>query len=413
MHCFAMPARGAVPLTPKEPPILAMAIYSFRMQVIGRSAGRSATAAAAYRSGEQLTDERTGQVHNYSGKSDIYGSEIWVPENAPERMSDRATLWNEVERGEKRKDSQLCNEIMIALPVELSHAQKQELTREYVQGEFVSQGMIADIGYHDFDSHNPHAHIMLTMRPVNEEGFGKKKRQWNRRDAVKEYRADWAEYANRALEQAGFDERIDHRSLKEQGIEREPQIHLGAKVMEMEARGIQTRVGDESRRISQVNRDRKRQVAKLEKLQAEIAAEQIYEPAFSPPQVTAVSREVAPEQSYEPIDSPLRSPAWLEGLAKALVEHQDLALQAELFEAVGQSGVLQSVLGSTNALSAKTDAIQALIAAKLRELQQAESRPIEGQPSAPPVEKPQEPIKHQTPPRQQQRVKKRDLGMEL
>jgi hypothetical protein len=413
MHCFAMRVRGAVPLTPKEPPILAMAIYSFRMQVIGRSAGRSATAAAAYRSGEQLTDERTGQVHDYSGKSDIYASEIWVPEGAPDRMSDRATLWNEVERGEKRKDSQLCNEIMIALPVELSHEQKQALTREYVQGEFVRQGMIADICYHDFDSHNPHAHIMLTMRPVNEEGFGKKKRQWNKRDAVKEYRADWAEYANRALEQAGFDERIDHRSLKEQGIEREPQIHLGAKVMEMEARGIQTRVGDESRRISQANRDRQRQAAKLEKLQAEIAAEQIYEPAFSPPQVTAVSYETTPEQSYEPMDSPLRSPAWLESLAEALVEHQDSALRTELFEAVERSGVLKAVLTSTNALSAQTNAIQALVAAKLQELQQAESPSIEAQTSAPPVKRQQEPVKRQAQPRQPQRAKKRDQGMEL
>jgi hypothetical protein len=413
MHCFAMRVRGAVPLTPKEPPILAMAIYSFRMQVIGRSAGRSATAAAAYRSGEQLTDERTGQVHDYTGKSDIYASEIWVPEGAPDRMSDRATLWNEVERGEKRKDSQLCNEIMIALPVELSHEQKQALTREYVQGEFVRQGMIADIGYHDFDSHNPHAHIMLTMRPVNEEGFGKKKRQWNKRDAVKEYRADWAEYANRALEQAGFDERIDHRSLKEQGIEREPQIHLGAKVMEMEARGIQTRVGDESRRISQANRDRQRQAAKLEKLQAEIAAEQIYEPAFSPPQVTAVSYETTPEQSYEPMDSPLRSPAWLESLAEALVEHQDSALRTELFEAVERSGVLKAVLTSTNALSAQTNAIQALVAAKLQELQQAESPSIEAQTSAPPVKRQQEPVKRQAQPRQPQRAKKRDQGMEL
>jgi ATP-dependent exoDNAse (exonuclease V) alpha subunit len=413
MHCFAMRVRGAVPLTPQESPRVGMAIYSFRMQVIGRSAGRSATAAAAYRSGEQLTDERTGQVHDYSGKSDIYASEIWVPQNAPERLSDRATLWNEVERGEKRKDSQLCNEIMIALPVELSHEQKQTLTREYVQDEFVSQGMIADIGYHDFDSHNPHAHIMLTMRPVNEEGFGKKKRQWNKRDAVKEYRADWAEYANRALEQAGFEERIDHRSLKEQGIEREPQIHLGAKVMEMEARGIQTRVGDESRRISQANRDRKRQQAKLEKLQAEIAAEPIYEPALSANKVTAVSHETALGQNQESMDSPLRSPVWLEGLAEALVEHQESALRAELFEAVARSGILKAVLDSTNALSARTEVIQALVDAKLRELQRAKSQPIEAQNSAPPVEKQQKPIKRQTPPRQKQRVKQRDQGMEM
>ncbi|EDX82412.1 MobA/MobL family [Synechococcus sp. PCC 7335] len=251
-----------------------MAIYSFRMQVIGRSAGRSATAAAAYRSGEEIKDERTGQSHDYTGKSDIYDSEILKPENAPERYADRQTLWNEVEQREKRKDSQLCNEVMVALPAELTHEQKQQLIREYVRGEFTGQGMVADIGYHDFDSHNPHAHIMLTMRSVDKDGFGKKQREWNRRDAVKDHRAHWAEYANRALERAGHDARIDHRSLKEQGVEREPQIHLGAQVMEMEAKGIRTRVGDESRRISKVNRDIARRQKARDKVQAELKDEQ-------------------------------------------------------------------------------------------------------------------------------------------
>ena len=245
------------------------------MQVIGRSAGRSATAAAAYRSGEQVADERTGRTHDYTGKSDIYGSEILLPEDAPERLGDRVVLWNEVERVEKRKDAQLSREVMVALPAELTHEQKQTLTREYVRGEFTGQGMIADIGYHDFESNNPHAHIMLTMRSVDEDGFGKKRREWNKRKALERQRKAWEEYANRALERAGFDERIDHRSLKEQGSEREPQIHLGAKVLEMEARGMQTRVGDESRRISKVNRDIERKAAQREKVQTEIEAEQV------------------------------------------------------------------------------------------------------------------------------------------
>ena len=310
-----------------------MAIFSMRMQVIGRSAGRSATAAAAYRSGEEVRDERTGKVHDYTGKSDIYGSEILLPEGAPERLGDRTSLWNEVERNEKRKDSQLCNEIMIALPAELSHAQKQELAREYVQGEFVSQGMIADIGYHDFDSHNPHAHIMLTMRPATEEGFGKKERKWNKRDAVREYRADWAEYANLALERAGLEARIDHRSLKEQGIEREPQIHLGAKVMEMEARGVQTRVGDESRRISVVNLDLERQEAQREKLQVEIEAEQ------SPPQMYILpelvfSNESASEVQPAPPAPPMEPlPAPIEQPVKRPVP----VIDRELAERVGET----------------------------------------------------------------------------
>jgi hypothetical protein len=109
----------------------------------------------------------------------------------------------------------------------------------------------------------------------------------------------------------------------------------------------------------------------------------------------------------------LRSPVWLEGLAEALVEHQESALRAELFEAVARSGILKAVLDSTNALSARTEVIQALVDAKLRELQRAKSQPIEAQNSAPPVEKQQKPIKRQTPPRQKQRVKQRDQGMEM
>ena len=252
-----------------------MAIYSFRMQVISRGKGRSATAAAAYRSGEQIKDERTDETHDYTGKSAIYGSEVLLPENAPERLSDRSTLWNEVEQGEKRKDAQLSREVMIALPVELSHLEKANLTREYVQSEFVERGMIADVCYHDFDSTNPHAHIMLTMRTVDETGFGKKQRQWNRKSEIEQHRKAWADYANAALEKAGHDARIDHRSLEAQGIDREPQIHLGAKVMEMEARGIRTRVGDESRRISQENRDLARQQAKHKQLQRQIEAEKV------------------------------------------------------------------------------------------------------------------------------------------
>ena len=395
MHCVAMRVRGAVPLTPSEKSAATMAIYSFRMQVIGRSAGRSATAAAAYRSGEQLTDERTGKVHDYTGKSDIYGSEILTPENAPERLCERETLWNEVERGEKRKDSQLCNEVMIALPAELSHRQKQALAREYVQAEFVSKGMIADIGYHDFDSHNPHAHIMLTMRPVNEAGFGRKERRWNKRDAVREYRADWAEYANRALEQAGFDERIDHRSLKDQGIEREPQIHLGAQVMEMEARGIQTRVGDESRRISKVNRDLKRQAAKREKLQAEIAAGQKAERLLAKPAAISMgdlAAGVSQDFSAEPVHNldRLGRPERLHGAAESTVE-PSRSMQGD--------GVAEVVLRSLG----------------IFDLDQYQAQLAEAQSSEPPVEQKQEPVtrQEQSKPRQKEKEKQRDLGYEM
>jgi hypothetical protein len=388
-----------------------MAIFSMRMQVIGRSAGRSATAAAAYRSGEQLTDERTGQVHDYTGKSDIYGSEILGPENAPARLCDRATLWNEVEQVEKRKDAQLSREVMVALPVELSHEQKESLIREYVQAEFVSQGMIADIGCHDFDSHNPHAHIMLTMRSVDADGFGKKRRDWNKRAEIERHRRAWAESVNKALEQAGYDERIDHRSLKEQGIEREPQIHLGAKVLEMEARGIQTRVGDESRRISKVNRDLARQAAKLEKLSAEIAAEPVTVQPISPPEISAVG-DLTREVTQAPVDplAFLSDPAWISSFAEAIIEYQQSVLLEELLERADFSGMLETATASMNELSTAMEKAQSLIDAKRRQVEQAS-----GQRPTPPVEQKQEPVKRQEQPkpRQKKKAKERDLGYEM
>ena len=393
MHCVAMPVRGALPLAPLEKSAAEMAIYSFRMQVMGRSAGRSVTAAAAYRSGEQVKDERTGAVHDYTGKSDIYDSEILKPETAPERLGDRATLWNEVDRREKRKDSQLCSEVMIALPAELTHDQKQSLAREYVQGEFVSKGMIADIGYHDFDSHNPHAHIMLTMRSVDAEGFGKKERQWNKRNAVKAYRADWAEYANRALERAGHNERIDHRSLKEQGVEREPQIHLGAQVMEMEGRGVHTRVGDELRRISKVNRDIARREAQREKVQAEIVAAR--EAELLSAQLGATSdgdraAGILQDASAEPIHNLnfLDSPERMNGAAESTIEQRH-PMQVD--------GVAEAILRSVESF----------------DLEQYQAQLAEAQTSEPSVEKKQKPVKRQDRERQQKLVKECDQGMEL
>ncbi|PZO20397.1 MAG: hypothetical protein DCF25_06690 [Leptolyngbya foveolarum] len=385
------------------------------MQVIGRSAGRSAIAAAAYRSGERVKDKRTGTVHDYTRKKDIYDSEILKPEEAPERLGDRVTLWNEVEQNEKRKDSQLCNEIMIALPAELSHRQKQELIREYVQDEFVSQGMIADIGYHDFNSHNPHAHIMLTMRPVNEEGFGRKARKWNKRDAIRAYRADWANYANQALEQAGYEARIDHRSLKEQGIEREPQIHLGAKVMEMEARGIQTRVGDESRRISAMNLDRERQAAEQEKLQVEIAAEQLSERSLLQPEVSAASNTESDLSQLHDLDSTdslahLQKPGWVDDLVAAITKHRKAKVLSESPVMDELSSTLAAISETTKKLSAKTADMQDSIDERLScaEIDTAQ-KPV------PVTEKKQEPVQRQEPSKQRQKkqAKKRDQGMEL
>ena len=388
IRCFATVRRGDAPRPLGEEQSSNMAIFSMRMQVIGRSAGRSATAAAAYRSGEEVRDERTGKVHDYTGKSDIYGSEILLPEGAPERLGDRVTLWNEVERGEKRKDAQLSREVMIALPAELNHLQKQVLAREYVQAEFVSLGMVADIGYHDFDSHNPHAHIMLTMRSVDQEGFGKKKREWNKRPAISAHRQAWAEHANHALERGGYAERIDHRSLEEQGVEREPQIHLGAKVMEMEARGISTQVGAESRRISKVNDDIARQQASRKRLRTSVEIEQTLEKISAV--TAAISTDYLSTNSAIQLNADQRSPSTR--------SHDPVELDSQV-EPTKTYGVAETVLrGVEPGL-----------------LERVKSRLAEAETSELPVEKKQEQVKPKEQPKQRQkkRVKERDQGFEM
>ena len=234
-----------------------MAIYHLSGQVISRSSGRSSVAAAAYRAGLKLVDERTGEVHDYSRKRGIEHREVLAPANAPAWASDRARLWNEVERVEKRKDAQLAREFDIALPVELDAAQRLALVREFVREQFVERGMVADLDLHrpgrDGDDRNHHAHVMLTMRSIDADGFGGKVREWNDKDLLKQWRESWERHANAALQRAGLVERIDHRTLVEQGIERAPQIHLGPHVVEMEARGVQTERGGAALAIADAN----------------------------------------------------------------------------------------------------------------------------------------------------------------
>lgn len=152
-----------------------MALFHSHVQIIARSSGRSAVAAAAYRSGEQLTDERSGIVHDYSRRQNIVCNGIILPDSAPRRWLDRSALWNDAERSERGKNAQLAREINFALPQELSRGEQIELAREYA-GSFAAEGMVADFAVHDpgGDGHNVHAHMMLTMRPCSETGFGPK-----------------------------------------------------------------------------------------------------------------------------------------------------------------------------------------------------------------------------------------------
>jgi hypothetical protein len=242
-----------------------VAIYHFSAQVISRKAGRSSVAAAAYRSGMELTDERTGEVRDYTRKDGVLYSEIAAPENAPEWAKNRERLWNEVEAAEKRKDAQLCREFNAALPCALTPDQQKALVREFVSSNFKGKGMICDWSIHNADGKNPHVHMMTTMREIGPEGFGKKNREWNKKEVLQEQRKQWAKITNKHLERVGEKVRVDHRTLKAQGIDRTPTIHLGPKPHPervARAEAIQ-KANEELRRINIKLRDLSRDQLKL------------------------------------------------------------------------------------------------------------------------------------------------------
>jgi len=235
-----------------------MAIYHFTAKVISRGKGRSAVAAAAYRSGSKLHDARQDLNFDYTQKSEVVFSEILLPESAPAWMANREALWNAVEAGEKRKDAQLARDIEFALPKELSREQAIALARDFVRSEFVARGMVADLNVH-WEPDNPHVHLMLTMRELNADGFGRKVTDWNKVALLKEWRERWADLANEHLLRAGHDVRIDHRSYNEQGVELEPTSHLGKAVEEMAARG------EYAERARQLEEVRERNARRIER----------------------------------------------------------------------------------------------------------------------------------------------------
>lgn len=234
-----------------------MAIYHFSAKVISRASGSSALAAAAYRSASRLHDQRLDRHHDFSNKAGVIHSEVMLPERAPEQFSDRERLWNEVEAAEKRIDAQLAREIEFALPRELSAEAGIELTREFVAREFVAAGMIADLNVHrDIGADGepkPHAHVMLTMRAVDENGFGAKVREWNRTELLEHWRERWAEHVNQRLAELDIDARIDHRSLDAQGIDLEPQNKIGPAASRMADQGLASERLHEHMAIARAN----------------------------------------------------------------------------------------------------------------------------------------------------------------
>jgi ATP-dependent exoDNAse (exonuclease V) alpha subunit len=265
------------------------------LKIVTRGKGKSAVAAAAYRAGETIKNEYDGIVHDYSRKGGIVHTEILLPGHAPAGYKDRAILWNAVEKAEKSSDAQLARDIDIALPMELTLEQNIALARRYVQDTFVNAGMCADLCIHDKGDGNPHAHIMLTMRPINDDGKwgGKQKKEyildadsnkiydlvkrqykcrsipstdWNKRANADIWRKAWEDMTNAELERLGFDCRIDRRTYAEQGIEQVPTVHLGVAAMQMERRGIRTKRGDINRAVAIKNSEIKQLRARINKL---------------------------------------------------------------------------------------------------------------------------------------------------
>jgi len=234
-----------------------MAIYHFSAKVISRANGSSAVASAAYRAAERLHDDRLGRDHDFSNKAGVVHSEIMLPEGAPERLNDRATLWNEVEAGEKRKDAQLAREIEFSIPRELNQAQGVTLAREFVEKQFVERGMVADLNVHwDMGKDGqpkPHAHVMLSMREVGPEGFGQKVREWNSTQLLQGWREAWADHVNERLAELDIDARIDHRSYEAQGIELEPQHKIGPAASRMPEQGLEAERVEDHARIAREN----------------------------------------------------------------------------------------------------------------------------------------------------------------
>lgn len=263
-----------------------MALYHFNVTQASRGKGQSAVACAAYRSGEKLLDEYYGEIQDYTKKMGVLHSEIILPNHAPDRLSDRQLLWNEVEQIEKHPQAQLAYSFNIALQNEFTYEENLSLARQFVTENFVKRGMIVDLAIHDPDKGddgilNPHFHVLSPIRPINPDGtWGNKQRReylfdengerikgadgrykfnavpttdWGNPETLLEWRENWAKLVNAKFAEKGLVERIDHRSYENQGLDLLPTIHEGPSVRAMEKKGVHTNVGDWNRLIKKTN----------------------------------------------------------------------------------------------------------------------------------------------------------------
>jgi len=219
-----------------------VAIYRCEIRILSRAkTGRSVVAAAAYRAGIKLRDEVRDKIFDYGRRlKGVLATQILAPAGAPEWVFEPERLWNTVEQSEKRRDSQLAREFVLALPRELNRDAQLELAMDWARKELVSSGMVAHVSLHmPKDGKNPHAHILCPLRKIEGDHFSAKKpREWNDKKMLIHQRESWCEAENQALEKAGRPERVDHRSLKERGIDRQPQPKIGVEATAMKRRGV-------------------------------------------------------------------------------------------------------------------------------------------------------------------------------
>ncbi|WP_019118567.1 MobQ family relaxase [Anaerococcus obesiensis] len=268
------------------------------VDIVARSKGHSVIAKAAYNARDKLQDEYYGKTHDYSKKEDLVFSKIFLPEHIPKEFSNREYLWNSVEKIEKSKNSQLARNLLFTLPRELNEQDRIKLISEFIEENFTSKGMIADCNIHnpmasDYEE-QPHAHILLTLREIDEKGNWKPKcrkeyildengekiklksgnyksrkvnlNDWNEPDKAKEWRENFSKKANEYLARNNINKRIDPRTFKEQGRGELPQIHLGTSSYQMEKKGIQTERGNQNRKIIALNLEFRKLKEELSKL---------------------------------------------------------------------------------------------------------------------------------------------------
>ena len=296
-----------------------MASYHLSVKTISRSQGRSATAAAAYRSGARIADERTGVIHDYQRRTGVEAAVLVLPDTAPDWASDRAHLWNAAERAETRKNSTVAREFEIALPAELDPEQRQRLAVDFARELVVRHGCAADVAIHrpgrEGDSRNHHAHLLLTTRRLTAAGFTEKTRELDdlKSGEIGRWRARFAEVQNARLREAGVEVRVDHRSLEAQEIDREATIHLGPTATALERRGVPTRLGESNRAVQASHAERQREAEAQheaeQKRQAELqAAEAKARPPAQENIIQALREKTARLYPTEVFPSPLEAP---------------------------------------------------------------------------------------------------------